>query len=374
MKSVKDLKNLKGKKVIIRTDFNVPIKNGKIIDPSRIENSFNTIDFILKKGGLPIIITHHGELKSLDLVYKFLNKKYKTNFIKTNIFEEKILKDIENTQKGEIVLLDNIRNYPEEETNDMKFAKRIASLGDIYINDAFSVSHRKHASVVGIPKYLDSFFGISFIGEINRLDTLVSPKSPFLFILGGAKLSTKIPLLKKIIEKADNVIIAGVLLNTFYKELGFNIGESKYEDGFTKDILKLSKNPKLLLPIDVTVLRGEKKLNILPNEIESGDIIVDIGKQSIELINAKVLKSKTLLWNGPTGWYEKGFGGATKSIAKTIKESKTKTIIGGGDTGAMVRGVIGKDFDQKRLFVSTGGGATLDYLSTGTLPGIKVIK
>lgn len=374
MKSVKELPKLNGAKVLVRVDYNVPIVNGRIKDTRRITSSFETINIILKKGGTPILIAHLGDgTATLRPVATFLSKVYKIVFITHDITDPHIQTIIDKVPKGTIILLENIRRYAEEEKNDSTFAKTVAKLGQYYMNDAFSVSHRKHASIVGLPKYLPSFSGMQLQKEVAALSSVLhNKKHPFVFILGGAKFETKIPLLKRFTELADSVVIAGAILNSFYKEAGFPVGKSVVEDGFSKPIAALLKNPKVLLPPDCLVIRKSKTITLTPDEVEAQDVIVDIGPQSIALISERIMKAKLVVWNGPTGWYEKGFVKATTMLAKACVESKAHTVIGGGDTGAVVEKIITKD--TKKLFVSTGGGATLDYLANGTLPGITALK
>lgn len=372
MKSYTTLPSLKGARVLIRVDYNVPFKGTKIADTRRIEASFTTIKTVLKKGGTPVLIAHLAdESATLRPIATYLSKVFKVVFITHDIMEDGVFDILAQVPKGTVILLENIRRYTEEESNNVAFAKRIAKLGAFYINDAFSVSHRKHASVVGIPKYLPSFAGAQLLEEVKALTPAVAkPSHPFLFLLGGSKFATKIPLISRFISSADYIVITGALLNSFYKTLGFEVGGSVVEDGYSKQINTLMKNPKMLLPVDVVVLRNGKKVVCTPTDVQSKDVIVDIGPQSVALIIAKVQKAKLVVWNGPTGWYEKGFTKATTDIAKSIVTSTTKAIIGGGDTGAVVEKVIG---ENKKVFVSTGGGAAIDFLATGTLVGIVAL-
>lgn len=373
MKSVKDIKNKEGR-ALVRVDYNVPIKGGKILDTRRIEASFDTILALQKKGMQVSLLAHLGDSKAtLKPVADYLSKYFKVQFITKAIVREDKKGDlIERLPKDTVILFENIRRYEGEEKNDAKFAKVLAGLGDIFVNDAFSVSHRAHASVVGITKYLPSYAGIQLEREIKNLSKLLNNKKhPFLFILGGAKFSTKIPLLKKFLDKADKIVITGAILNSFYKTAGFEIGSSVVENGYEKEIKSLLKSPKLLLPTDVVVLRMAKKTPLFINEIKKGDVIVDIGLDSIRMISEKIKKAKVIVWNGPTGWYEKGFTVGTTDLAKAIKNTKAFSVIGGGDTGTVVDRIVG---DSKNIFVSTGGGATLEYLATGTLPGIQCLK
>lgn len=374
MKTLKDIKNGKGKRALVRVDFNVPLKGNKILDTRRIDASFATIRALQKKGMQVLLLAHlRDAAASLKPIANYLAKHFSVQFVTTPILHpEKKGALVERLPKDTVILFENIRQYEGEEKNTPAFAKAVSKLGDIFVNDAFSVSHRKHASVVGVAKYLPSYAGIQLEKEIKMLSPLlVNKKHPFLFILGGAKFSTKIPLLKRFIDTADNVVISGAILNSFYKTAGFEVGASVVEDGYEKEIKKLLSSPKLLLPTDVVVLRGTKKLSLMADEIEKNDVIVDIGKDSVRLINEKIQKAKVVVWNGPTGWYEKGFTAATIALAKSIKESKAQAVIGGGDTGVVVEKVAG---DSQHIFISTGGGATLDFLAKGTLPGVQSLK
>ncbi len=362
---------LKGARVIVRVDYNVPIKGTTILDTKRIEASFDTIDAVLKKGGTPVLIAHRGKgNESLRPVATFLSKKYKIVFVREDPTSPKIMPILEQVPQGTVVLFENIRRFPGEEKNTASFAKALAALGSYYVNDAFSASHRAHASIVGIPKYLPSSLGYQFERELKALaPALRVGQHPYIFIIGGAKFATKMPLLKKFLARADSVVVTGALLNNFYKASGFEIGASVVETGYDKEITAMLKNPKLHLPIDLIITRGKQSLVVSPLEVEKKDIIVDIGPESIRLIAQNIAKAKLIIWNGPTGWYEKGFTKGTMALAKAIATSKAKAIIGGGDTGALVEKIA----KAKNIFVSTGGGATIEYLSTGTLPGITAI-
>lgn len=374
MKTLKDIKGMKGKRVLVRVDYNVPLKGNKILDTRRIDASFETIRALQKKGMQVLLIAHLGDGSgSLKPIATYLSKHFQVQFVTKPILDQtKKGGLIERVPKDTVILFENIRRYEGEEKNEVSFAKALSGLADIFVNDAFSVSHRKHASVVGVAKYLPAFAGIQLEQEIKTLSMLLeNKKHPFLFILGGAKFSTKIPLIKRFIETADTIIITGAIANSFFKTAGFEVGASVVEDGYEKEIKKLLSSPKLLLPVDVIVLRGKKKLSCMLTEVQKGDVIVDIGKETTLRIGEKIQKAKLLVWNGPTGWYEKGFVQATKDLALAMKEMKGYGVIGGGDTGAVVEKVIG---DSKKVFISTGGGATLDFLAKGTLPGIQSLK
>lgn len=377
MKSIKEIKNIKGKKVLVRVDFNVPILNGKVSDDFRIKKALPTILFLQKKGAKVILISHLSKGssasgaggESLLPVSVVLNKYVKAKFVR-DIFGEDACEAIFNMRDGEILLLENLRNDINEQKNDKSFAKNLAKLADIYVNEAFSVSHRDAASVVLLPRLMPAYIGFQMEREIKNLDKVKKPKHPFLFILGGAKFSTKMPLIKRYLKTADYVFIGGAMLNDFLKAKGYEVGKSLV-DGGNYGIEKILKNKKIILPIDVVVLSDGKLINKKITEVDKSDVILDIGKDTVKNLESYIQKSKLILWNGPLGKYEDGGDVATKKILKTIASIKTISIIGGGDT---VNIISKMKLEDKFTFVSTGGGATLEYLTAGTLPGIKVLK
>ncbi|MBU0998931.1 phosphoglycerate kinase [Patescibacteria group bacterium] len=339
MRSLKLAKNLRDKTVLLRVDFNVPVKNRKVLDDFRIIKALPTIRFLLEKGAKIILITHLGKDGTVSL-----------DPIKKHFFA------ISKLSKNKITFFDNIRKFSGETKNDEVFAKKLSLFGDIYVNDAFSVSHREHASIVKLPKYLPSFAGFQFEEEVENLSHVFKKtKHPFLFILGGVKFSTKMPLIKKYLKLADQVFIGGALANDFLKAKGYDVGKSLVSDN-NYGIRELLKNKKLILPIDF---------------IKKDKIILDIGSESVIKLASLIKKSKLILWNGPLGKYEAGGAEATKKVLKLIAISKAESIIGGGDTIALISAM---KMENKFSFISTGGGATLDYLANGTLPGIKALE
>ncbi len=373
MKSIKQIEKLSGKRVIVRVDFNVPIKDGKILDDFRIKKSLPTIEYLHKKGARVILIAHLGEAgtETLAPVAKKI-KKYipQMRFIDSPILSDETKEAIEKMKKKDIFLLENLRREPGEVKDSPSFARALSRYGDVYVNEAFSVSHRLHASIIGIPKYLPSYAGFQLEEEIKNLSQAFKPPHPFLFILGGAKFETKMPLIKKFIHSADTVFICGALANDFYKAKGYDVGKSLVGNG-NFEIASLLKQKNLILPPDVLVTNGKKKRFTKPNEIKSNEYMVDAGKDTIELLKNLVSKSKFILWNGPLGKYEYGFAAASDALLRIIANSDAKSIIGGGDTDELISRL---KLEKKLGFVSTGGGATLDFLVKGTLPGIKALK
>lgn len=372
LKKIKETLKSKNNRVLVRVDFNVPIEDDKIQDTFRIDKALPTIEFLVKQKAKVILIAHLGEdgTQSLAPVAKYLNKKIKTVFLPTTNLSD-IEELVEKMVGGDVILLENIRRFPGEKENDTVLARSLSRMGDLYVNDAFSVSHRKHASIVGIAKHLPSFAGLQLEEEIKNLSKVLEPKHPFLFILGGAKFSTKLPLLKKYLESADSVFIGGALANNALKSAGFEVGTSLVDDGFEvpKNILK---HKNFFLPMDVVVEENSASHTCTVAETTETEKIVDIGASTVKEILALSKSSKLVVWNGPLGFYEHGYDKATKELLKGLaKLEKTEVIIGGGDTVTLVQKM---KLTDKFNFVSTGGGATLEFLSKGTLVGIDVLK
>jgi len=384
--------DIKGKKVLLRVDLNVPMKNGAITETSRIEKIIPTINLLIEKQAKIIIMSHIGRpkgkvvegmsLKPISEKLSFLLKK-KVLFNK-DVINENTLLETNKISNGSIIMLENIRFNEGEETNDKEFSKKISALGDIYVNDAFSCSHRSHASVEGVTKYIPSYFGLQITEEINALKKITSEiEKPVSLIIGGSKISTKIKIINNLIKKFNNIIIVGGMGNTMIKHTGSNIGKSicEYECGpLIKEILENSKkyNCKITIPEDAIVstsLNGEgKEKNI--NEIEENEMILDIGSKTILSMEKIINNSKTILWNGPAGYFENpNFQNGTKKILELIsqktKNDKIFSVAGGGETVAAINKF--KKFDSF-TFVSTAGGAFLEYLEGKTLPAIKALN
>lgn len=372
MRSIKELKNLKGKRVLVRVDFNVPMQGDKVEDDFRIKKALPTIEYLKKKGAKIMLITHLGKGgDTLAPIAKALNKYIKADFVE-DIIGEKAHEAVAKMANGDVVLLENLRNDIGEKECSKIFAISLAKLADMYVNEAFPVSHRADASLVLLPKILPSYAGLQLVREVNNLSRAFDkPQHPFLFILGGAKFSTKMPLIKKYLRLADYVFIGGALADDFLKAKGYEVGHSLVDDA-DYDLAKVLKSKKLILPTDVVVENGNKVEHKNIDEVVKGDTIVDIGDGTVADLEVLIKKAKLVLWNGPLGKYEDKEGAvATREILKTVAGAKALSIIGGGDTVELISEM---KMEDKFTFVSTGGGATLDFLADGTLPGIKVLK
>lgn len=366
-KTLADMGDIAGKPVLVRLDFNVPVEDGEVVDDYRIRKSLPTISFLKQKGAKTIIVAHiEGKTDTLKPVYERLRKGAPVLFCE----------DLENAQAcidameaGDVLLCENLRLYDGEKKNDPDFAKKLAALAEYYVNDAFSVSHRKHASIVGVPKLLPSFMGLQFEEEIKNLSRCFSPEHPFLFILGGAKFDTKMPLVEKFLDLADSLFIGGALSNDILKAKGFGIGQSTSSDS-SLDLSRIASASKVIVPIDVVVSSPAGSHERLATAIEEDEKIVDAGARTLAMLEEKVREAKFVLWNGPLGQYESGYAEPTKKLAEMIAESGAMSIVGGGDTVAAIAEL---GIEDKLGFVSTGGGAMLDYLAEGTIPGLAAL-
>ena len=383
---------LNNKRVIVRLDLNVPVENSKIKDYTRIKVVQEFLIKLIEKKAKIILISHLGRPKgkivsdmSLKPVLEYLEKKLgsKIYFFKEKI-DHRAVDASKKLEGGEILLIENIRFFKEEENDDENFAKDLSKLGDLYINEAFSCSHRKQASLHNITKFIDSYGGPLLNKEIQSINLIIkNKKKPVTCIIGGSKVSTKINVILNLLKNANNLVIVGAMANNFLKFKGFNIGASLIEKGaetVIKDIYNSAEKNKckILIPKDCMVssdINGSAKYKIL-KEIASEDIVLDIGKSTVKLINETIENSKTVFWNGPAGYFENSnFSGGTLSIAKKISENTKSgsliSIVGGGDTISAI-----KNSEYKNVFthLSTAGGAFLESLEGKELPGIKVLK
>ena len=386
---------LEGKKILMRADFNVPLdENQNITDDRRITAALPTIERILEKGGKLILMSHLGRPKgkvvpemSLAPVAKrlgeLLNREVK--FAKDCIGAE-VEKEVNELKEGDVLLLENLRFHKEETDNDSEFAKQLASLGDIYVNDAFGTAHRAHASTVGVTRFIDTCVaGYLMQKELDYLgNAIANPTRPFTAILGGAKISGKIDVIENLFKKVDTLIIGGGMAFTFLNAMDYNIGKSLLEEEkipLAKQILKKaeSSNVQFLLPIDVAV--AEEFSNDSPKEIVDVDLIpedkigMDIGPKTIRIFKEEILRSKTVVWNGPMGVFEfDNFAEGTNAVAQALAEATLEgavTIIGGGDSAAAIKKA---GLEDRVSHVSTGGGASLEFLEGKILPGVAALN
>ena len=434
-KTIKDI-DIKGKRVFIRVDFNVPIKNGVIVDETRITGAMPTIKYAIEQGAKVILASHLGRpLKdkkkaeekkmpydaakySLKPVYEYLRQlpelqdvstggskdsivytneqgtalgkaeiKNDKVFFAADCIGEKVSAKVNNLKEGEVLLLENLRFHAEEEANDEDFAKQLAELADVYVNDAFGAAHRAHASTAGITKYVgNSVAGLLMEKELNFLSkALNNPERPFVAILGGAKVSDKIPVIESLIErKVDKLLIGGAMAYTFFKANGLTIGKSLVEDEMLETSLEVERKAKesgveLILPTDHQVVDSYDPLNsrkTIPIEFTNKGLVgLDIGVETIEIFSRALEGSKTIVWNGPMGMFEeKPFDEGTTAIAKAVAEATEKgaiSIVGGGDS---VSAVNQAGLDDKISHISTGGGATLEFLAGEKLPGVEMLN
>lgn len=371
LKYLSEIKDLKGKKVLLRLDLNVPIEEGVITDDFRIVKILPTLEFLKNSGAKTIILAHLEDKieKSLKKVCDKLNQYEKVSFVE-DIFSSNAEEIISSLKDGDFLLSENLRKWPGEKNNDSDFSKKLASFGDIYVNEAFSASHRGHASIVGIPKYLPNYAGLLFEKEIKNLSLAFNTdKHPYVFILGGAKFETKLPLVKKFLNKADEVFILGALANDFFKDKGYEVGGSVVaEEKINLD--DMINSSKIYLPLDLAVKDGINIITRKPNEVLKSEAIIDCGPETISLLKSHINEANFIVWNGPLGKYSDGRKESTKMLGEMIASGKAFSIVGGGDT---ISGLDKSNLD-KFSFLSTAGGAMLSFLIDETLPGIKALE
>ncbi len=388
-KTVEDI-NVSGKKVIARMDFNVPLKDGVITDDKRIREAMKTIKYLSDHGAKTILVSHLGRPKGE------FNPKYSLAPIAARISEllgkpVTLAKDVIGEdakakaaalKNGDVMLLENVRFHAEEEQNDKEFSKKLASMAEIFVNDAFGTAHRAHSSTAGIADYLPAVCGFLIKKEIEIMGAaLAHPARPFVAILGGAKVSDKIGVIESLLDKVDTILIGGGMAYTFFKAQGHDIGTSICEldklDFANELIAKAKKkNVNLLLPLDTVVAdefkNDAKKKTVDFNAIPADMMGMDIGEKTVKLFTKEILKAKTVVWNGPMGVFEfENFANGTRKIAKAVADSGSVSIIGGGDSAAAIE-ILG--YADKVTHISTGGGASLEFLEGKVLPGIDVLE
>jgi phosphoglycerate kinase len=364
---------LKGKRVLLRTSLDLPLnQQGEVSDEFRLKQSFPTIEFLLKAHARVILVGKIGRdpEESMAPVAAAM-KKYLPVFFVTDIVGAVAHEAAAAMQEGEILLLENTQQDPREVAGDDAFGKELASLADIYVNDAFLSAHRTSTTMVNVTKFLPSYAGLLLRDEVKAIDAARSPEHPSFAIFGGAKFETKAPLIKLLLEKYDHLFVTGALANDVFKARGLNTGRSLISPELPDD--SILKHPHFLAPIDVTVENAGGQARVKkPEDVVDGERIVDIGPGTVAMLAPYIADAKCILWSGPTGMYENGYTQYTKGIAELISHNSGQKVIGGGDTIAAIEAT---GIDEKNLgFLSTGGGAMLEYLLKGTLPGIEVLN
>ncbi len=366
--TIQDIKGLKGKRVLLRASLNAPVEDGKVTETFRLEQALESIEFLKNAGAKVIIIGHIGrkENESLKPVREALGLLTRVEWGGEISGASEKLAHLEN---GEAILLENLRQDPREGGNDDSFAQELAALGDLYVNDAFSDSHREHASIVGVPKYLPSYFGLSFLREYDALLKVMEPSHPAVFILGGAKFETKLPLVTRYAQIYDQIFIGGALVHDILKAQGYEIGKSLVSP------IDLTGNPILDLenisvPSDVVVTDGVTRREVGVRAVLPEEFIYDAGPKTLKELEQLLHDAKTILWNGPLGNFEKGFSFGTETLARMVASSSAYSVVGGGDTIAAIRSL---GLQGQFGFLSTAGGAMLVFLEKGTLPAIDAV-
>lgn len=367
---IADVADLEGKFVLVRSALNVPIKDGVVLDVFRITQSLETIAYLCSKGAKVIICSHIGKDGTLSIAPVFDILKKNINVILSSEVTGEITTSLRNELKnGEALLLENVRKDVRELENSSTFAQELADLADIFVNDDFAASHREHASLHAICALLPSYVGINFAHEYKELKKALHPVSPSLFILGGAKFETKMPLVEKFLELYDNVFIAGALANDFFKAKGFEVGTSLISD-MSLEGSPLLVHPKILLPVDVIVAQDGNPRVAKLEDVHSDESIVDAGPETLLMLAPYIKDAGTILWNGPLGNYESGFKDQTLGCAKLIADARAYSVIGGGDTVASIESLHNED---EYSFLSTAGGAMLTFLELGSLPALDAL-
>lgn len=385
--------HLKGKKVLVRVDFNVPIEGGKVSDDTRVRETLPTIKKIISEGGKVILMSHLGRPKGFDPKYSLKPvAEHLSNLLGMQVkfapdcIGDQVKRMIEELKEGEVLLLENVRFHPEEEKNDENFARALASLADVYVNDAFGSAHRAHASTEGVARFVkEAAVGYLMQKEVEYLSRAVSnPEKPYVAILGGAKVSDKIQVIKNLMDKVDAFLIGGGMANTFLKAKGYEVGKSLVEEDkleLAREILNEAdkKNIRFVLPIDCVIadkFSNDSNFEVVDiGKVKPNWMILDIGPKTVKMFGEVLNEAKTVVWNGPMGVFEfENFSKGTFEIAKILAEITAKgavTIVGGGDSASAISKA---GLADKVSHVSTGGGASLEFLEGKILPGIAVIK
>jgi phosphoglycerate kinase len=384
-RSVRDL-DLRDKRVLVRVDFNVPVKDGEVTDDTRIRRALPTIRYLLEEGARPILISHLGRPKgepdpkyAMDPVAARLKELLGESVVKLDAAVGPEVEEALDDWDGRgVVLLENSRFYPGETKNDPGFADQLAALADLYVNDAFGAAHRAHATTVGVAERLPAAAGLLMEEEIDYLDkVLEDPERPFVAILGGAKVSDKLGVIRSLLGTADSLLIGGAMGFTFFKAQGYEIGNSLVEEDYLNEAKRLMEEAgdRLVLPVDVVVAEameeGAESETVAVDGIPSGKMGLDIGPETVALFEGHISGASTIFWNGPMGVFEiDAFAKGTEGVARAVAESGATSVVGGGDSVAAVNKL---GLEDRMSHISTGGGASLEYVEGKELPGIAVL-
>lgn len=369
---ITEVEDLAGTRVLVRSSFDVPIENGAVTDMFRLARGLGTIQHLRNAGAKVILMGHTGRdpQNTLAPVHAALSQMTSVTFT-GDVAGADSKNAIDDMSDGDVVLLENLRRDPGETKNDLEFARTLASLGDIYVNDDFAASHRAHASFVGVPQHIPAYAGINMMHEIEELERARNPKHPSVFLLGGAKFDTKIPLVEELLDVYDHLFIGGAIAHDFFVAQGREIGNSLVSD---TDVAAYGwhEHEKILLPVDVTVVSESGSVSVKAvDEVQADERIVDCGPQTIAMLAKHISAAETILWNGPFGDYEHGYDTYTIECAKLVANASGYSVIGGGDTIASIASLNNQ---EAYGFLSTAGGAMLTYLEHGTLPAIEALR
>ncbi len=371
MKKITDLTDLRGKRVIIRASLNIPLDGEEIRNAFRLKRALSTLRYLHEQGAKTIILSHIGRKpeETLKPIFKALEKNFPVHWgglVTSEEFKQRaaLIAD------GSFLMAENLRQDQREEDNDAEFAAYLAQFGDIYVNDAFAEAHREHASLHGLAKLLPAYAGLNLMQETSELQKVMVPKHPSVFLLGGAKFETKMPLVEKYLDLYDQIFIGGALANDVLKAKGFEVGQSLVSDVSLAGA-EFLKNEKIIIPIDVIVDGPQGVRTCAPNEVASAEKIFDCGPATVELLKERIKNAATVLWNGPFGNYEAGFKQSTEDTMRALAASSAFSVVGGGDTVAAVEDL---ELNQNIGFISIGGGAMLTYLEHGSTPVLDLLK
>ncbi len=371
-KTLGDLTVQAGQPVLVRTSLNVPIKDGVIENQFRITRGLATVQHLVQQGGKVVLLGHIGSKggQSTEPIADLLSSLgYSVTFCKS-VSGAEAKNCVDNAAAGSVILLENVRRDPREKQNDPEFARELSELAAVYINDAFAASHREHASLVGVPALLPAYAGFNFVHEYEALSQMRAPTSPSLFMLGGAKFDTKLPLVEQFLERYSRVFIGGALANDLFQARGYEVGNSLVSD-ISLANNPIVRHPNLLLPVDVIVTDGTRTRVCAPDAVQTNETIYDAGPETVTMLTPLVTQARSILWNGPLGNYEAGFNEQTEAAARLVAEAPGHAVVGGGDTVASIESL---GVQEHFAFLSTAGGAMLHFLEHGTLPAITALS